>query len=497
MKSWYLIAIAVLVVAGCSVYSETNSGLENKDEHEYGPVPNAMIDATMVVFHGEDHGTLGGANAIVGDIDGDGVDDFVLLDGGGSATNSPGFEDVRGAVYVFYGRTSYKKEMSVLEADAILRGASNFVAGVGDVDGDGLNDFAFIGEHLVDHIDPGYPYTPGAHLVYGSSERLSGQHLASDVGVHITSGFSSSLYPELFSVHGAGDVNGDGLDDVLVEIRTEGYNANQRVYSYLVLGSRERLPKSYSLDDAQAVFEGSKDGYFVEHGSAPAGDINGDGYSDVLVSTRNTEWDWRVNLHYGGENKFSGSIPPGEADAVFAMESLWTTVGRLGDLDGDGLDDFTVARDWAVPVLYGRDRKLSGTLTESDFEFVIKPEGAPSYMAGLGVGDVDADGNPDIVIGDPHQNKNGMQTGALYLVLGADHRFSDQHNLGETHALLYGKSFQETGDGLGEDLGYGVSSGGDVDGDGYHDILAGAPGDVVGDRYGGTVYLIFGGPRKL
>lgn len=487
-----LFSLLLLVASqGCASYTGPDS------EQEYQPVPNEQIEASMVVFYGEDNSSLGGGNTIVGDLDGDGIDDLVLVDGGAEA-EAKIYEDVNGAAYIFYGREVFKRETRVVDADAILRGVSTHATAFCDFDGDGLHDLAFNGECKYPGVTP-EGYCMGFRLVYGSTERFSGQQMSTSVGVDIT--YPSQPGPgfESLGVTCAGDVNGDGLDDLLFETRTDSSSAYCRGHAYLLYGRQERLSGEFSLDDADAVFEGSGDGYYVQVGAKGAGDVDGDGYSDLLVpfEKEDTEpgYGRSIGLYYGGQSLI-GRISPSDSDARINLDFIWVQLVGLGDLDGDGADDFGTTGQWDAVVIYGSAERFSGVLTDDDVDFVIKPEGAPSYLAALASGDVDSDGQLDLLVGDPQQNAEGMQSGALYLLLGESARFSGRSSLGRSNALLYGKGSQEAQGGLGESLGYGTASGGDVNGDGYQDVLVGAIGNIIGDEFGGAVYLIFGGPSK-
>lgn len=468
-----LVAIgASTILSACVVYDDVgHNGRGPEEEPRIGDMPGGTIVVAPRVLLGEEGGALGRANAFVGDLDGDGFDEFVLIDSEG-----------RGKTYLFYGGQTIEKEMPVQEADAIFEGGSGSVRGVGDLDRDGLDDFAFVG------AGQGI-----GHLVYGSSTRLEGQLDAAAVSTSITS--PTGYRGQMLGVESAGDVNGDGYGDLLVEVKSGSI-----VSHYLVYSGSERFSEILSLEDAGALFRGRTEGKGFGLGAAAAGDVNGDGYSDLLVTTQDGQPRPRIALYYGGAKKITGAMSPADAEAGFDMPSSWPTMKAIGDLDGDGIDDLAIPSPRSIRFFYGKQTNYEGTYTPEDAAFSLEPEGDNGSLAdpragftGMAAGDVDADGSIDILIGDSHQR---AQAGSLYMVLGARHRFDLRHRLNGDDALLYGKNRpqQQLGD-LGEDLGYGVASGGDINGDGYDDILAGAPGHVTGGLDGGRVYLILGGPR--
>jgi hypothetical protein len=137
--------------------------------------PELPVDETSVSFKAEPGFTFVQNSQIVGDLDGDGFDDFVLF---ALVENPFDLSPPVSAAYVFYGRANLPRVMDVTRADAVLRGAGfalplpEFSAGAsGDFDGDGLADL------VLGSLD-------GAHFVFGSAERLFGDRELAEVGVH-------------------------------------------------------------------------------------------------------------------------------------------------------------------------------------------------------------------------------------------------------------------------------------------------------------------------
>jgi hypothetical protein len=437
---------------------------------------------------GDPKGTFGTDLAFVGDLDGDGFADLAVLDGGGSGPDRALAVDTRGAVYVFYGRAEVPSQLQAADADFILDGAGHKVTALGDFDGDGFDDFAFVADCQTNDCDP----TRGLHVVFGGAERLAGEHRSDEIGVTWNGAQGDAFYG---NVRGVGDVNGDGRADLLVDAGTIG-NAPNVVTSHLLLGRSDRTAIATAMPDAK--FEGRSGDYRVDFGAAPAGDVDGDGYDDVLIATTNTNPDvftGTIALFYGGRDRLQGSLSPGDADATFAWQPSWATLGDLGDLDGDGYADLSLSAQNpngepnTTYVVYGRAERFSGSYGQEAAQTSIVTVG---QMSGLASGDVNGDGVRDIVVGDRDAN-NGQ--GWLALIPGTLGARLGTYEVSEADVILHGDRRPAEVPGIGvpslDSLGAAVAAG-DFDGDGVDDVLVGAPTNGVGDLDGGRAFLLFG-----
>ncbi|MHC4539170.1 MAG: FG-GAP-like repeat-containing protein [Planctomycetota bacterium] len=272
----------------------------------------------------------------------------------------------------------------------------------------------------------------------------------------------------------SGDINGDGCDDLLVAGASR-YNDNQgRVYLYLGGSKMDGVPDLIITGD-------NHDDYFGEVG--PLGDVNGDGYDDLVVGAPGyRDLQGRVYIYYGGPD-----MDP-HPDLILDGERVQNRFGRsiaLGDINNDGYEDVFVAADYydnlkgRVYLYYGGDP----TDTKPDKIFDGEQEGelfGRCIYNQNKIADVDGDGYGDILISSRNWNKT---QGRAYLYYGGPGKSMDTKC-----DLLF------TGESLGDDFGVsGVLF--DIDNDGFADVLIGArkwPGDRT---YKGRVYLYWGSSR--
>lgn len=272
----------------------------------------------------------GGVSATsgVGDLDGDGVDDFVIsfspqaLDSGG-ITYGTG----EGA-YVYYGRSErYAGELPPGAADAIIwiDGQAPNASSIGDVTGDGLADLFIANDNQFNSGEK------PAFVLPGNAERWSGNRAAADVGVPLLG--VTVLWPE--QIAGPTDLDGDGIDDLLLRDETE------RV-QHVFYGGPDLLSDGFDFSRADAV-QGVLT--FIYAG----GDLDGDGDTDLVarsVQGDPVEGRQAVALQSGSRTRLSGTFtfPESEIAAAPPMfpdapARVLTNVIAAGDLDGDGADD--------------------------------------------------------------------------------------------------------------------------------------------------------------
>ncbi len=321
--------------------------------------------------------------------------------------------------------------------------------------------------------------------------------------------------PDLLRAIAGGDVNGDGFEDLI--LGAEGANPGGRWDAgevYVVFGRGVTLPTPIVVSDsADVIIEGIDDGDFAG-GRLASGDFDGDGYDDVIVGAPFASPGGRaqageVYVVYGSSG-LAGTVVVSTAAEVAILEGIdgGDNAGlglTSGDVDRDGYDDVLVGAPWASPggrtgageayVVYGRNR-LTGRHEISTTTDVLILEGVDDFdQAGapLRSGDLDRDGYDDVGIGTPFASPGGrVVAGEAYVVYGRS-RLTGTHQISTTTAtdVLVVEGVDD-GDRAGSSL-----AGGDVNGDGHHDLVIGARGAAPGGRlFAGEIYVLFGqGPR--
>jgi hypothetical protein len=293
------------------------------------------------------------------------------------------------------------------------------------------------------------------------------------------------------SVAGAGDVDGDGYDDMLVGAPYNNDGADRSGKAYLVRGGPS--PASISLSAADAVYTGEAAGDFAGVSVAGAGDVDGDGYHDLLVGAEGSGVAGAAYLVLGGP--VPASAPLSAADAEYtgeaASDKAGYSVAGAGDVDGDGYCDILVGAfsagssfSGSAYLVLGGPSPTSASLSAADAEYTGRPTDAAGGSV-AGAGDVDGDGYDDMLVGAFLKSVGLDSVGAAYVVLGDASPASG--SLSAADAEYVGESGQ---------AGYSVAGAGDVNADGYADVLVGAKyhGEVPGVLSVGAAYLVLGGP---
>jgi len=301
-----------------------------------------------------------------------------------------------------------------------------------------------------------------------------------------------------WSVSAAGDVDGDGLDDILVSAygNDDGGSAAGKIY--LILGASLGFASEIDLSLADYSFVGEYDYDYAGHSISAAGDVDGDGLDDILVGAYlNDDGGSAAGKTYlilGASLGSTSSLSLLHADYSFLGENTddyaGYSVSGAGDVDGDGLDDILVGaynyddRAGKTYLILGSSLGSTSSLAlfNADYSFVGENSYDYSSMPVSSAGDVDNDGLGDIFIGAHGNDEGGTYAGKTYLILG-----SSLGSAAEIDLSLAEYSFVGLDD-YGRS-GWSVSSAGDMNGDGLDDILIGA----YFNADGGHAYLIFSG----
>jgi hypothetical protein len=403
-------------------------------------------EGKVYVFHGPSLGStpawsqegnkaaafLGQSVATAGDVNGDGYADVIV--GAYGYTNDLTKE---GRAYVYAGSASglLSSPYWTGEGNQAYADYGNSVATAGDVNGDGYSDV------IVGAWKWANPSTEeGAAFVY----------LGGPDGLAATSAWTPAGYGTLATT--AGDVNGDGYADVLVS-----QAGSARVYPGSLLGLSTTYLGPFSGDDTSFGFS-----------AAPAGDVNGDGFDDVIIGeylfdTGNPDAGKVFVFH--GSTYGTDTTPDWTATGGYAYIWFGYSVASAGDRNGDGYAD----------VVIGAPRQANQTGWVYAANGSASGLGAASFLAsgtaeqdcfGLSVaggGDIDGNGKSDILIGAPQDDCSGsspQRYGYFKVCYGGSSCSSGPSDCRTVYARL----------------GHSVAVAGDVNGDGYADVIVGAPG---------------------
>jgi len=366
-------------------------------------------------------------------VDGDGFDDFIVGDPLGRLNNGL---NQRGVAFVFSGATGAQLFRFDGLADFDSFGSS--VAGAGDVNGDGFDDL-IVGAEFADP----HGSASGLAFVYSGRNgnqlfRINGMAAGDELGN---------------SVAGAGDLDGDGFDDFIVGARFADPNGVQNAGSVFVF--------SGATGTQIFRFDGSVVGE-LGFSVAGAGDVDGDGVPDLILGAPSTS----VNGNSGAGSAFVFSGRTGaqiwRLDGRFFLDNLGWSVAGAGDVNGDGRPDLIVGAPQASSnglMSNGYVQVFSGATGAPFFQFNGTEAGALLGFSVAGAGDLDRDGLADIIVGAISASPNGLASA------GSAYVFS----FAATEPLF----FRFDGFAAGDRLGASVAGAGEVHG--HTAMIIGAP----------------------
>jgi hypothetical protein len=402
---------------------------------------------------------LGVSVHTAGDVNADGFSDIIL----GAPDWDNGALASAGSAFLYRGAGIGIEANFVWQAQSIVALAKlgSAVSTAGDVNGDGYDD-VIVG---APDFNNGGGEEGRAYLYLGTTGGSG--YLQGSPAWSTTGSFANSNYG--FSVAGAGDVNGDGYDDVLVGAPYfEGVSLPTNAGAFYLYHGSAGGPSVVPDFSAFGVAGSEYRGYSV----APAGDVNADGYADVIVGApraRNSSnrVAGKAFLYYGSASGLQAT----PTELVGNQEPAWfgASVHLAGDVNGDGYGDVIVGQplyDGTAGVDCGRAAMYAGGASGLGTAVVWAAEGtlaAAEYGTSVAsAGDVDANSYADVVVGAPKY-------------AGGENGFASVH---------FGRSGAwpstivtplATGDAVGDHLGSSVCTAGDLNGDGFSDVILVVP----------------------
>jgi hypothetical protein len=447
-----------------------------------GPAGLAVGSAGWAAESDQENAHLGHAVSVAGDVNGDGYTDVIV--------GAPDYDDGQtdeGMAFVYHGGPAgfvagLADWMAAGDQENAHFGGS--VSTAGDVDADGYSDVVVgAADYDGDQVDGGAAFVyhgSAAGLAVGSADwTATGDQQAASFGA---------------SVSVAGDVNADGYSDVIIGAPmvdiTGTVTLTDAGQAYVHCGSATGLITGTASwmawgDQASAHFGAAV---------SVAGDVNGDGYADVVVAAPDYDGvqpdEGAVFVYHGG----SAGAGEGPADWIAAGDQAGAHFGAAvsiaGDVNSDGYADVIVgapdydgvqSNEGAAFVYPGGPTGLAAASTWSN-----QPTDQMDARFGAAVstaGDVNGDGHSDVVIG----------------ATGYDHEHTDEGGAFVYHGgpggLGAAPDWSVTGARSGVLIGWSMSTAGDVDGDGYADIIVGAPNYDRGQDEEGVAFLYPGGPH--
>lgn len=484
--------------------------LNGKDDDCNGELDNTLVESSSTGWYlGEGARHFAGlAMANLGDINGDGKSDYAVGVPRYGAVSTNGSKDTtgNGRLYIFLGdgksvaqNSDFKTASVYITGEAQEDELGSAVAALGDVNGDGLADFAVGARFNRDSSSPSNPAMTGAtYIVFGCSaakdatcfKPVSYNSTTVDNGDGTTSTYTTPRpdpkelqtlrYIKVQGEQGSslsgstlgtgGDLNKDGKKDVLIGAPAYQPSEKPAAGAVYVLMGRSSFPTQPDTrpnprdpnEPRPAMMSLTRADYRVEGGNQydnlgtalpdHAGDFNGDGYADLLLGAPNSSSNGRTYLIRGGSSL------------------------QVRNTSSDGYKPQVISAGSATVILQGEANAAIGEA--------------------VAWSDLNGDGKSDALIGAPDsQTYDGslfsFSSGRVYVMFGRADVVSSPFNLELSDLII-------EGDLQPEQAGTSLSGGGDFNGDGYEDLLIGAPGwstpDWTQTSFRGRAYLLLGRP---
>ena len=453
------------IIVGANLYDngQTNEG---RAFVYHGSGSGLSVNPDWTAESDETYTSFGGSVANAGDVNGDGYSDVII-----GAKGYDNGETNEGNATVYLGSASGLETSPVWTAESNQADArfGTSVASAGDVNGDGYSDI-IVG---ADRYDNGHE-DEGRAFVY----------LGSELGPGVSPIWTAES-DQAFSFFGcsvatSGDVNGDGYSDVIVGAHC--YDSGGRSYVYLGSPAGPQSTSDWTADSDQ-------DGAYFGHSVSTAGDINGDGYSDVIVGAYiydNGETSEGRAFVYLGSDSGLAANPTWIAESDQDYADFGITVATAGDVNGDGFSDIIVGAhrysngqtDEGGAFVY-----LGGSMGPSESPGWTAESNQANASYGWSVttaGDVNGDGFSDVIIGAYEYDNGQTNEGRAFVYLGS------------VSGLSASPIWTAESDQSSAYFGWTVATAGDVNGDGFSDVIVGAYNFDNDETDEGTAFVYLG-----
>jgi len=462
------------VIVGAYYYDnpETNEG---RAYVYYGSSSGLSAEPNWTAESNQANAYFGVSVSSAGDVNGDGYSDVII---GAYYYDNP--ETNEGRAYVYYGSSSGLSAEPNWTAESNQASAyfGYSVSTAGDVNGDGYSD-VIVGAYAFDN---GQTNEGRAFLYYGSATGLS--------SIPDWTGESNQVSARYgISVSTAGDVNGDGYSDIIIGAYLYDNGETNEGRAYVYYGSATGLS---SIPDWTG--ESNQVSAYFGWSVSTAGDVNGDGYSDVIVGAyafdNGQTNEGRAFLYYGSATGLS-SIPDWTGESNQQDAYFGWSVSTAGDVNGDGYSDIIIGAycydngetyEGRAYVYYGSASGLSST---PDWTGESNQGWAYFGISVSTAGDVNGDGYSDVIVGALYYDNGEAEEGMAFVYYGSASGLSLTPN-------WTGESNQEY-----SYFGRSVSSAGDVNGDGYSDVIVGADLYDNGETDEGRAFVYYGSASGL
>jgi hypothetical protein len=496
-----------ILIASTAIRDESGNAYAGINDTTTLNFTTAATDGSYpsTILSGSASSYLGASVSSAGDVNGDGIGDFIVGAPQESAsTNGPN----GGAAYVVYGNTagnfpSFGGGTIAASAGFKISSAdpSNYVGydvtAIGDINGDGMDD-VLVGLRGIGavYVLYGNSTGTGASIAYNASG--PGALTATAGGFAILGPSAANGYFG-YSVSGVGDVNGDGYSDFVV-------NSAGSSSAFVVYGGTQNgqtLNISGGTIDSARGYKITTLGNHWENKVSGAGDVNGDGLADIIVSdyshstaTFASDRNGRAVVIYSNAQ---GTVPT-DLNNIAASQGFKITayasngsggfheVSSVGDVNGDGLGDVAVITNNRLYVVFGNATgaavNFSNFTASQGFTFETNP--TMTFTSVASAGDMNGDGLSDILVGN-----GGTATTNVFVLYGKTSGTPITTGAYDALAIAPSEGFRINGS-ADTQFGMDVSSAGDVNGDGLDDLIVGAPQT---SGFAGGYSIIFGGTQ--